>query len=348
MQKNEIDRQVEHEIADQPRALNELMRFYALPDCRELLHRVSISGERRVLFTGMGASFHAAMIGAELSRRGGMDGTSALASDVIDWSGPIINQYDWVIYLSQSGASGEVTPLLEKLDPSRLIAITNDPASLLGKAAVLTLPLCAGEEKWIASKTYLNSLALLRLVTGCWIDGDDTIDRVLGDIKKIRQRLQVILEARESLSKRWLDLLGDDKRLVILGSGIQSVSARQTALLLAEWAKLPTLACSFDEFRHGLIETVDDHTTLLVFQSSVHDTPQERERIGQLHEIGGRVIRVLDGLPLEWGELQRIVAGVDWGLSPLLDAVAAQILCLSLASRNGQSGFRYIKKVVAG
>lgn len=348
MQKNEIERQVEREIADQPRALNELMRVYAIPDGRDLLQRTLIPQEGRVLFTGMGASFHAAMIGAELSRREGVDGTCAPASEVVEWHPSILSHYDRVIYISQSGASGEVAPLLEKLDPSRLIAMTNDPVSQLAKAAALTLPLCAGEEKWIASKTYLNSLALLRLVTGCWMDGPAAADRNLEGIKKIRQRLQVILEARKSLSNRCLDLLGDNNRLVILGNGLQSVSARQTALMLAEWAKLPTQACSLEEFRHGLIETVDDQTTVLIFRSSDRETPQESARIDQLHEIGVRMIKIVAGLPLEWGELQKPGAGVDRELSPLLDTVAAQILCLSLAFRNGQSGFRYIRKIVTG
>lgn len=344
MQKREIDQQVEHEIADQPRALNELMRYYALPEGRELLQRIPQGG--RVLFTGMGASFHAAMIGAEICRVEGVDGSGAPASEVIGWPSEILNLYDRVIYLSQSGASGEVFPLLEKVDPSRLIAITNDLNSPLGKAAFLALPLCAGEEKWIASKTYLNSLALLRLVTSCLLYEPAAIDPILIEIKKARQRMQVIIEARESLAQRWLDLIGAGGRLVNLGSGLQAVSARQSALMLAEWAKQLSLTCSTDEFRHGLIEIIDSGTTVLVFQSSCRQTALDDARIDQLHKTGARVVRVRDGLPLAWGEPVKPATGIEYSLSPLLDATAAQTVCLSLAACNDEMGFRFIQKIV--
>lgn len=344
MQKREIDQQVEHEIADQPRALNELMRCYASPEGRGLLDRIPQGG--RVLFTGMGASFHAAMIGADLCRAEGVDGSCAPASEVIGWPIENVNLYDRVIYLSQSGASGEVLPLLEKADHSRLIAITNNPDSPLGKSAALTLPLCAGEENWIASKTYLNSLALLRLVTGCLLCEPTDLDPILDEIKKARQRSQVILEARVSLSQRWLSLIGAGGRLVNLGSGLQAISARQSALMLAEWAKQSSLACSIDEFRHGLIESIDQDAIVLVFQSSCRQTAFDDARIDQLHETGARVIRVRDGLPLAWGEPVKPATGIEYSLSPLLDATAAQTLCLSLAARNDQTGFRFIQKIV--
>ncbi len=71
------------------------------------------------------------------------------------------------IALSQSGRTPDVVEYVARARAggALTIALTNDPASELGEAAELVLPLAAGPERAVAAtKTYLNELAALALL----------------------------------------------------------------------------------------------------------------------------------------------------------------------------------------
>jgi glucosamine--fructose-6-phosphate aminotransferase (isomerizing) len=331
------------EICEQPQALNELIDFYSSRGGQALLQSAYPLGPA-ALFTGMGASFHAAEIGSGLCCHAGINARAVETCDLLDWPAALLAQYDPIIYISQSGASGEVEPLLKKAVKNRLIAITNDPQSPLGEHAALTLPLHAGVETLMASKTYLNSLALVWRITRSMAGGDEA---AMDDLKRVRQRLQVLIEARESLMERWQMLLDGSRKLILLGGGLQAISARQASLMLAEWAKVPSHAFSFDAFKHGFIEIIDKTTTVIAFEDSSHFSQEWESKLQWMAGIGTEVIRVRDGFPQALGNANRPPAAIGYGLSPILDAAAAQLLAVQLAQVDGVEGFRYLSKVVS-
>jgi glucosamine--fructose-6-phosphate aminotransferase (isomerizing) len=339
---NDPNRQVLEEISDQPRALNDLTAYYLASDGYKLFPKLPDSSS--ALFTGMGASFHAAQIGAQLCLASSVQAQAVLTSELLHWPPDLFAHYDQVFYISQSGASREVAPLLKILDPKKLTAITNDPASPLTRAAKVNLPLLAGEETFIASKTYLNSLALLWLLSrhlAHKMDGSEA-----DHLKRVRQRVQVMVEAKEALSKRWIGLVSGAEKLILLGGGLQAVSARQASLMLAEWGKVPSLAFPVDEFRHGFVELLEEGVTVVVFQSSTQNSQSEEEYLHWMEGTGACVILVRDGYPQLLGDPLQTPAQVAPELSTLLDTVSAQLLALQLAEFRGSAGFRYLSKVV--
>src|SRR5204862_399365 len=75
-----------------------------------------------------------------------------------------------VIGVSQSGRTPDVVSYVEhaRQRGALTFAVTNDPGSELARAAELTLPLYAGEERAVAaSKTLVNTFAALALLAGC-------------------------------------------------------------------------------------------------------------------------------------------------------------------------------------
>jgi glucosamine--fructose-6-phosphate aminotransferase (isomerizing) len=73
-----------------------------------------------------------------------------------------------VIGISQSGASPDVVAVLDEARRQQrpTLAITNDPASPLARAADWILPLHAGKEHAVAAtKTYLNSIGAVALLS---------------------------------------------------------------------------------------------------------------------------------------------------------------------------------------
>jgi glutamine---fructose-6-phosphate transaminase (isomerizing) len=344
-QRGEVNTQVLDEVRGQPQALNEWMQYYTAPEGLQLLQ--SIDAEGPLMFTGMGASFHAAQVGAQLCCAAGADARAVETSELIEWPVELFARYSPIIYLSQSGASPEVLPLLGHLQQQKLIAVTNSPESPLAQSATLTLPLLAGEENWIASKTYMNSLAAVWLLSSLLTTQKTPDPSTIKDkLNLIRRRLQVIFEASDMLMQRWQALLEGADKLILLGDGLQAISARQTALLLAEWARVTATAQPLQSFKHGYVELLEQGTPVLVFESSSAHPESHGDSLHWMESLGANVIRVRDGFPQAASDTPQPAAGIEPGLSPILDAAAAQLLVIQMAQSRGIDGWRYISKIV--
>src|SRR5258706_282108 len=91
------------------------------------------------------------------------EGRARLAA-LLGEAGPL-GQAQHIGYISQSGASAEVAPVLDGLSPAaRVTALTNDAGSPLARRAQAVLPLLAGDEQTVATKTFANSVAALWLL----------------------------------------------------------------------------------------------------------------------------------------------------------------------------------------
>lgn len=316
------------DIQQQPEALRQLADFYT----RSIDLLQKLKPPARVLLSGMGASFHGALWASYVLQARGIWAVAIEASDIIHYSASLLNGVDQVVYISQSGASGEVLPFISKLPASvELLALTNDPTSPLASHAHHVLPLIAGTELSVATKTYLNSLACLWLLAEQWHTGQTHCAVFL--------RLADIVE--QQLSSNPLAPLQSAQRLFFLGHGPHITTARQSAMMLGEWAKYPSIGTSIGAFRHGLIEIVDDQTGIVLFGSggATHESTQALAH--ELRSYGAQVISVVEGQP------DKPMRDFDEMLSPLLDVIPTQIFAEGMARHLGIApGFRHISKVV--
>jgi len=331
-----------NEIIDQPRALRELAASWpANGDISGLEARPG-----RVYLTGMGASYHAASIAALHLNRLGVQATAAEAIDLINYCAGLPGPDTLLFYLSQSGASGEVAPLFERLNGySQTVAVTNNPDSELARRAHLTLPLRAGTETLVATKTYLNSLALLWLVArrlaGVWDGGE------IAMIQAVAEQAESLLAAAQETAARALASFDLNMPLLFLGHGPHAYTARHSAMVISEWAKLPALHFGIGAFRHGYIETVQEGFGAMVFASPGPGAESANMLARELESYRARVLLVENGLLRAAGEASSTFT-TDEFLSPLLDILPVQLFTEALARARGWDGFRHIDKVVTG
>ena len=157
-------------MAGQPEALRRLIDRYASADGRALL--ASAPAAPPSLFLGMGASHHSGLIAAHALRQHGRQTVALEATEAIYGEAAALEQASGAVYISQSGASGEVLPLLERLPAAaHVTALTNDDQSPLARRARLVLPVLAGDEETVATKTLTNTLGLLWLLIQQWTRG---------------------------------------------------------------------------------------------------------------------------------------------------------------------------------
>lgn len=329
-----------NEILDQPRALRELAAGWPADGKILQIERAP----SRVLLTGMGASFHAAAIGALHLNSLGVNAAAVEAADLINYRAGHPSEDTLLFYLSQSGSSGEVVPLFERLDGCiRTVAVTNNPLSELSRRAQHTLPVCAGSETLVATKTYLNSLAVLwlavRRLSGAWTGKE------IGMLYAVADRVESLLQARQETAQQMMETFDPEMPLLFLGHGPHAYTARQAAMVLSEWAKLPALHFGIGAFRHGFIEAVQERFGAVVFASPGCGAGSAHALAQELAGYGVRVLLVENGLLRAPGD-QSVSFDTDEFLSPLLDILPAQIYTEALAKERGWASFRYIRKIV--
>ncbi len=292
----------------------------------------------------MGASFHAAAITALHLQTLRIPALAVEAVDLLNYSSGLLREQTQIVFVSQSGNSGEVLPILAKLPASAdLIGVTNQPSSPLAARAQVVLALHAGAETTVATKTYVNALAVLWLLARQW--GQVWNGHEMEMLAATAEQCENILARPQT--DQWLDLFRNAERLFFLGHGPHAITARHAAMMVSEWAKRPVYHASIGAFRHGLIESAQPGLGVVIFAppgqtaASARALGQELERYGVqvLYVSNGRTLSAADPVP-------EAVVGDEF-LSPILDVLPAQLFAEALARfLNVPPGFRYITKVV--
>lgn len=313
------------EILQQPQALRDCISYYqANPS-----HFSALPKSQRPLFTGMGASYHAGWSMSYYAQSLGITALAVEATDVIYYSGTILSDRDVVVFVSQSGNSAEVVPLMDNPPLASVIGVTNHIDSLLAARAQVTLPVMAGVETSVATKTYINTLAVLWQMIRHWQGVAADFD----ELRWIADQIERRLEDRDAITSHWLDQFSGVQSLVFLGHGPHAATARQAAMMVNEWAKMPASSVSIGAFRHGFIESSSADLGVVIFTATGRTTPSALALADELHGYGVKVL-----VCQQEG---------DEFLAPFLNVIPAQLFAEAYARQRGVNlGFRYLSKVV--
>jgi glutamine---fructose-6-phosphate transaminase (isomerizing) len=336
--------QVYQDIAQQPRAIRDLIAFYTASTGAARL--ASLPARGALLLTGMGASFHAAQAIAAYFCSLHVPAVAVEATDLLYYGRALLHEHATLIFVSQSGASAEVAALLEALPAGHtLLAVTNDPQSTLARHAQVVLPILAGVERGVATKTYLNSLATLWLIARRWcgVWSGDEAQLLL----QVADACEQLLADADQIVEHWLGALGDAELIVFAGHGPHAATARQAAMMLAERARVAAIGTGAGAFRHGLIELAQPGVGVVIFAAPGPASDSAHALAAELGEYGARVLLVENGRTRGVGAPDDSTAPVDEFLSPILQVIPAQLFADALARRIGVApGFRHISKVV--
>lgn len=331
-----------HDLGHQASALGDFCAWYRRPGATE---PIGVVGPRRILLTGMGASFHAALWGSLVLRSLGISATAIESSELLHHGLVLIEDADALVMISQSGASAEVAPLLDRLPADKpVLGVTNDPDSTLGRRASAHLHIAAGAEAAVACKTYLNTLAALWLTAHLWAGHDP--EEPLGQIDAVAGRIAALTEDADRIGAEWCErLLGLDK-IVFTGHGPHVPTARQGAMMMAEWMKREALGLGIGAFRHGFIEFTDAATGVVALGAGGATDSSVTLLTGELRSFGATVVNVVEGRIV--GPDENANRELPEPLSALLDVVPMQIFVEAAARRLGIAPtFRHIGKVIA-
>jgi glucosamine--fructose-6-phosphate aminotransferase (isomerizing) len=335
---------VRDDIMQQPAALRAAIEYYESSEGAARLASAPI--ERAPILTGMGGSYHAALATASHFHSLDIPALAVEATELVFYSQALLQERRPLIFISQSGASAEVAAIVEALPAgTALLAVTNTVESLLAQRANLVLPILAGKESGVATKTYVNCLAVLWLLARRW--GGAQTDRDGRILDQVAAECERLLANADTTAAHWLEALGSAERLVFVGHGPHLATARQGAMMLAERARVAAIGMGLGAFRHGPIEIAQPDLGAVIF------APPGRSRVSALGMsadlvgYGVRVLIVEHGRARTTGEPAGATeAGIDEFLAPMLDVIPAQLFADALARKLGVGpGFRHIGKV---
>jgi glutamine---fructose-6-phosphate transaminase (isomerizing) len=152
------------------------------------------------------------------------------------------------VLISQSGHSSETNWCADHF--SSFIGIVNDKDSPLVKHPNCTkqVYLHSGHEKYVPSKTYLNTLIVLYLGFGF-------------DPREVLQLFKLNLNTYEQVGYEMGELIRKTRKgwrkraMYVLGNGPNMATADLAALVLSEVLKTPVISMSASQYDHGFKET---------------------------------------------------------------------------------------------
>lgn len=333
------------DIHQQPQSLRHLIDFYS--ENQEWLTPEEQKNSAARLLTGMGASFHSALITAFHFKRLGIEATAVEATDLLFYDSLLQNKQCQLIYVSQSGASVEVDPLTSAVsEKALLVAVTNNPESVLAHRANIVLPILAGTETApVASKTYLNTLATLWLLARWWRGGKNSNE--IDELKRIADNCETLVAQSNIIANRWLNILAETSTLLFLGHGPHAATAKQAAMMINEWVKKPALGLSIGAFRHGPIEMARPGLGVVIFAAPGITQRSAWTLADELEAAGASVLLVEAGQTRLVSEHPGETIPIDEFLIPILDIIPAQLFTKALAQHLGvDTTFRHINKVI--
>jgi glucosamine--fructose-6-phosphate aminotransferase (isomerizing) len=338
------------DVASQPQLLKGLLGPH-----REMIERPVAEATRlleprsRLVFVGMGSSLAAAIGVCPRLDRGGRFAVAVDAGEMLHYGLPGLVGDTGIVLISQSGRSAETVRLLESLPAAGrgAVAVTNDPDSPLATRAAVNVPLVAGDEQAVATKTYVATLLVLHMLA----------DRMLGERATDLTRLSPALDTLSSIASRpelaepWAEHLGAVHSLAIVGRGGALGLAHYAAVTIDESARLPALPFSGGAFRHGPLELTGPDLGVIVL-AGPEPTRELQLRLAHDAEAGGARVLVLDtgadGAADATDGMLRIRLGEhDLVGGQLVTAGVLQLLAAALARRRGYEAgvMHYTSKV---
>jgi glutamine---fructose-6-phosphate transaminase (isomerizing) len=331
------------EIAQQPSALADLRKFYSSPGAisHKALRKLVSKWPPVVVFTGMGSSLYAAYPAQAFLTALGFRALVWETAELLHHHLKVLKPDTLVVVVSQSGETVEVTELLKVLPPKcGLLGVVNVEASTLARRAKLMLPMMAGHQSTVSTKTYMASVTVLMYLAFALTRQDPRA--FTHSLMRAVEAQHRILEGDGVLRRATMEFFNSPAYVALMSRGPDLASVYQGALTLKEVVRMAAEATSAAQFRHGPIEIVNPAHRYVIFARQ--GPPGHRSKTAkflvrlaeEIRSHSGRVLLLTD-LPFESSTNMRVVEvePIPFGIGTLIDTLHIQLLAHDLAVRAG-------------
>jgi glucosamine--fructose-6-phosphate aminotransferase (isomerizing) len=293
----------------------------------------SLREASKIVITAIGASLHSAYpLHYALAGRG-MNCAIVEIAELLHYQSRICAGAVVVIF-SRSGESIEVVKLLEKLKgvASRVIALTNEPASTVAKKADITIFVDSLPDEIVAVQSYTGGVAAGLLLAGAV---EEKFDARAAEILACGPLMTKLVAESLERAGEWDSFVKAGAAIYFLGRGDSVASALEASLLIGETAKEAAIGMAAASFRHGPVEVVDENYRAVIFAGPAATREINLALARELAKRGGR-IRVIGAAGEDVTGLSVIaVPRVTDALLPLVEIIPVQVAAMRFAFVKG-------------
>ena len=340
------------EMAEQPEAVQGALRSRAnLVTGTLAMPEISLGTDRintidRVVLTGMGSSFHAAMFGAWAIESLARIPSVAENSSELRYRDAVLGPKTLVVAVTQSGETADTLGAMEHaaLAGSPLAVVLEIEESQAARIADFTLPVRAGQEIGVAStKTFMASITtLLALATflaeSRVVIGAGRVEEIVGAMGTLPSHVSSVLGLENELISiaDWLVEFSD---LLYLGRGAQLPIALEGALKMKELAYIHAEGYSAGEMKHGVNALLGPDMATIVSAPSNGLYEKMLSNISEVKARGGQIVVIASE---DNDEIDRIadrvirIPSCNELLQPFLAVVPMQMLAYQAALKLGR------------
>ncbi len=262
---------------------------YQLGSGRENLLRVAklLRSKKRILLSGMGASYFACLPLYQRLLQCGLEVTAVETSELLYLLPSFIGEDTVSLLVSRSGESVEVTKLLPILKERHgaIIGIVNVPESTLRSEASEAIVMNSPADQFAAIQTYTATLTVLALLEAAMFEELDTAQ---AELQTTVELLSSFIPECVRNSEGWRGFLEEDRPIYLLGRGPALGAVFEGVLLMHEVAKSPAVGMTTAQFRHGPVEVVDGNFRGVVIGTSGATMQLDAALADDIARMGGQ------------------------------------------------------------
>jgi len=362
------------EIKSQPEALRATFNYILDEGKKQFLiikDFIKKGGITKLIFTGMGSSYISCYLPYYILNEYGIAVEMREAGEFLFNTFPKTKQNCFtntgIIFISQSGESGEIRELLRKVNSIPLdakpvtIGITNNPDSYLASMTELQILMNFNEEISVTTKSYVCTLLILYVMAKTIIGEFFMDDKESEKVHDLINEMEKFFINKAEIARIWEDTLKkfgyNLDFLEILARGASLTSAHQAALNFKEITKKYSEASSISSFRHGGIECLNDKTHLIILTSDYNNLKRNGKFIDNLlsNWACGKVLHITNqNFDTQMEALHKNPKIIlykhqidDPFLAPIMEIAILQLLFFKIAEKVGIDPgiFKFAKKI---
>jgi glucosamine--fructose-6-phosphate aminotransferase (isomerizing) len=312
-----------NDILKQPQELIRALHTLLEKERARFDHAASVLNQaKHIYFTGIGASWHAAMSAGPFFHAAGRPVSLIEASELLRFSR--LASDSAIVIVSRSGRSVEIVNLLGKArsEGAKIVAITNAPDSPLALESDASV--CANLPfDHAVSVTMYTGLAMAAGLVAVAAVGE--MDSSLGSsltesLLSVEKNLDIWREKVEAS-----DWISSSPSFYFLARGASLASCHQARLLWEEAAKSPATAMSTGGFRHGPQEIVYPGLRFCLWLDQHLLRAEDMNVTEDLRKLGASVMLIGEGLSDGAGDLVFSLPRSTQGWQFLIDVIPAQL-----------------------
>jgi glutamine---fructose-6-phosphate transaminase (isomerizing) len=236
--------------------------------------------EGTIVFSGIGASWHALLPAVRALRRAGRRAFAVPAVELSLAQG----LGDAYVLVSQSGASSELVAALEQLDGSPVYVVSAAEQSPLARAAGTWLPLGPHPDTAVSTLSYTATLQALGILCEKILDSASA-----SGWEELPGLARITIDRHDASARRLAERLAGVRTIDAVAASAALASAGETALLAREALRLPASGEETRQYLHGPLEAVDEGFACILFGAE-----RELELARALASFGATVCMIGD------------------------------------------------------